>query len=185
MKEEIYKALEVLKAGGLILYPTDTVWGIGCDASNGDAVQKVYALKQRAEAKALITLVGNEVMLERTVVDMPEIAWDLLEASDTPLTIIYDQVKGIAKNAVAKDGSCAIRLPQNDFCQRLIQRLGKPLISTSANISENPTPKSFQDIDAVILSGVDYVVNLQQNESGKKSSSIIQLKNNGQIKIIR
>jgi L-threonylcarbamoyladenylate synthase len=185
MKEEIYKALEVLKAGGIILYPTDTVWGIGCDASNSDAVQKIYALKQRTEAKALITLVSNEVMLERTVIGMPEIAWELLEASDTPLTIIYEQVKGIAKNALAEDGSCAIRLPKNDFCQRLAQRLGKPLISTSANISESPTPKSFQDIDAVILSGVDYVVNLQQNESSQKPSSIIQLKNNGQIKIIR
>mgnify|MGYP001471420097 CR=1 FL=1 len=185
MKKELYNALEILKKGGLILYPTDTIWGIGCDASNSDAIEKIYNLKQREEAKALITLVGNEVMLDRTVVDMPKIAWELLEATDTPLSIIYDKVTGIAKNALGDDGSCAIRLPKNNFCQQLIQKLGKPIISTSANISKKPTPISFEDIAPLILSGVDYVVNLQKNKSNKKSSRIIQLKNDGQIKIIR
>lgn len=184
MQEEIKKAVETLRAGGLILYPTDTVWGIGCDASNSEAVQKVYALKERAEAKALITLVGSEVLLERTVVDMPSIAWDLIESSDKPLSIIYDQVKGIADNAVAPDGSCAIRLPKESFCRQLAQRFGKALISTSANKSGADTPKNFQEIEPAILSGVDYVVNLQPKSTGV-ASSIIRLKNNGEIKIIR
>ena len=186
MKEEIQQALSVLRKGGLILYPTDTVWGIGCDASNPEAVKKVYDLKNRADSKALITLVASEVMLERTVIEMPDIAWDLIDAAEKPLTIIYQEVKGIAHNAIAEDGSCAIRLPKDNFCQQLVQRLGKPLISTSANTSGNPTPQSFQDIEPSILSGVDYVVNLRQQEKSKNTpSSMILLKNNGEIKIIR
>ena len=186
MREEIKLALSVLREGGLILYPTDTVWGIGCDASNPEAVKKVYDLKNRADSKALITLVASEIMLERTVIDMPDIAWDLINAAEKPLTIIYQEVKGIAYNAIAEDGSCAIRLPKDNFCQQLVQRLGKPLISTSANTSGNPTPQSFQDIEPSILSGVDYVVNLRKQEECKHApSSIILLKNNGEIKIIR
>ena len=186
MREEIQQALSVLREGGIILYPTDTVWGIGCDASNPEAVKKVYDLKNRADSKALITLVASEVMLERTVIDMPDIAWDLIDAAEKPLTIIYQEVKGIAHNAIAEDGSCAIRLPKDNFCQQLVQRLGKPLISTSANTSGNPTPQSFQDIEPSILSGVDYVVNLRQQEKSKNTpSSMILLKNNGEIKIIR
>ena len=186
MREEIKLALSVLREGGLILYPTDTVWGIGCDASNPEAVKKVYDLKNRADSKALITLVASEIMLERTVIDMPDIAWDLINAAEKPLTIIYQEVKGIAYNAIAEDGSCAIRLPKDNFCQQLVQRLGKPLISTSANTSGSPTPQSFQDIEPSILSGVDYVVNLRKQEECKHApSSIILLKNNGEIKIIR
>ena len=186
MREEIQQALGVLREGGIILYPTDTVWGIGCDASNPEAVKKVYDLKNRADSKALITIVASEVMLERTVIDMPNIAWDLIDAAEKPLTIIYQEVKGIAHNAIAEDGSCAIRLPKDNFCQQLVQRLGKPLISTSANTSGNPTPQSFQGIEPSILSGVDYVVNLRQQEKSKNTpSSIILLKNNGEIKIIR
>ena len=183
---ETQQALSVLREGGIILYPTDTVWGIGCDASNPEAVKKVYDLKNRADSKALITLVASEIMLERTVIDMPDIAWDLIDAAEKPLTIIYQEVKGIAHNAIAEDGSCAIRLPKDNFCQQLVQRLGKPLISTSANTSGSPTPQSFQDIEPSILSGVDYVVNLRQQEKSKNTpSSIILLKNNGEIKIIR
>ena len=186
MKEEIQQALAILIEGGLILYPTDTVWGIGCDASNPEAVKKVYGLKNRADSKALITLVASEIMLERTVIDIPNIAWDLIDAAKKPLTIIYQEVKGIAHNAIAEDGSCAIRLPKDNFCQQLVQRLGKPLISTSANTSGTPTPQSFQDIEPSILSGVDYVVNLRQQEECKNTpSSIILLKKNGEIKIIR
>ena len=186
MREEIQQALSVLREGGIILYPTDTVWGIGCDASNPEAVKKVYDLKNRADSKALITIVSSEVMLERTVIDMPDIAWDLIDAAEKPLTIIYQEVKGIAHNAIAEDGSCAIRLPKDNFCQQLVQRLGKPLISTSANTSGTPTPQSFQDIEPSILSGVDYVVNLRQQEECKNTpSSIILLKKNGEIKIIR
>lgn len=186
MREEIQQSLSVLREGGLILYPTDTVWGIGCDASNPEAVKKVYDLKNRPDSKALITLVASEIMLERTVIDMPDIAWDLIDTAEKPLTIIYQEVKGLAHNAIAEDGSCAIRLPKDNFCQQLVQRLGKPLISTSANTSGTPTPQSFQDIEPSILSGVDYVVNLRQQEECKNtSSSIILLKNNGEIKIIR
>ena len=186
MKEDIQNCLNTLREGGIILYPTDTVWGIGCDASNPQAIQKIYDLKGRTSSKALITLVGSEVMLERTVLNMPEIAWDLIESANRPLTLIYDEVKGIAPNAIAEDGSCGIRLAKDTFCQQLIQRLGKPIISTSANVSGEETPKDFRSISDTILKGVDFVVNYRQNEANsQKSSSIIKLKNNGEIKIIR
>jgi len=186
MKEDINNCLKVLRQGGIILYPTDTGWGIGCDASNVKAVKQIYHLKERVSSKALITLVGSETMLERTVIDMPEIAWNLIEAADKPLTIIYDKVKTIASNAVADDGSCAIRLVKDAFCQELIQKFGKPIISTSANISSQPTPKNFSEISNKILQGVDFVVNFRQNEAQKhQSSNIIKLQNNGVIKIIR
>ena len=186
MKEDIQNCLNTLREGGIILYPTDTVWGIGCDASNPQAIQKIYDLKGRSSSKALITLVGSEVMLERTVINMPEIAWDLIESANRPLTLIYDEVKGIAPNAIAEDGSCGIRLAKDTFCQQLIQRLGKPIISTSANVSGEETPKDFRSISDTILKGVDFVVNYRQNEAtSQKSSNIIKLKNNGEIKIIR
>ena len=186
MKEDIQNCINTLREGGIILYPTDTVWGIGCDASNPQAIQKIYDLKGRTFSKALITLVGSEVMLERTVLNMPEIAWDLIESANRPLTLIYDEVKGIAPNAIAEDGSCGIRLAKDTFCQQLIQRLGKPIISTSANVSGEETPKDFRSISDTILKGVDFVVNYRQNEANsQKSSSIIKLKNNGEIKIIR
>ena len=186
MKEDIQNCLNTLREGGIILYPTDTVWGIGCDASNPQAIQKIYDLKGRTSSKALITLVGSEVMLERTVLNMPEIAWDLIESANRPLTLIYDEVKGIAPNAIAEDGSCGIRLAKDTFCQQLIQRLGKPIISTSANVSGEETPKDFRSISETILKGVDFVVNYRQNEAtSQKSSNIIKLKNNGEIKIIR
>ena len=186
MKEDIQNCLNTLREGGIILYPTDTVWGIGCDASNPQAIQKIYDLKGRTSSKALITLVGSEVMLERTVLNMPKIAWDLIESANRPLTLIYDEVKGIAPNAIAEDGSCGIRLAKDTFCQQLIQRLGKPIISTSANVSGEETPKDFRSISDTILNGVDFVVNYRQNEAtSQKSSNIIKLKNNGEIKIIR
>ena len=186
MKEDIQNCLNTLREGGIILYPTDTVWGIGCDAINPQAIQKIYDLKGRTSSKALITLVGSEVMLERTVLNMPEIAWDLIESANRPLTLIYDEVKGIAPNAIAEDGSCGIRLAKDTFCQQLIQRLGKPIISTSANVSGEETPKDFRSISDTILKGVDFVVNYRQNEAtSQKSSNIIKLKNNGEIKIIR
>lgn len=186
MKEDIQNCLNTLREGGIILYPTDTVWGIGCDASNPQAIQKIYDLKGRTSSKALITLVGSEVMLERTVINIPEIAWDLIASANRPLTLIYDEVKGIAPNAIAENGSCGIRLAKDTFCQQLIQRLGKPIISTSANVSGEETPKDFRSISDTILKGVDFVVNYRQNEAtSQKSSNIIKLKNNGEIKIIR
>jgi len=186
MKEDINHCLKVLRQGGLILYPTDTVWGIGCDANNSKAIELIYQLKERVSSKALITLVGSEIMLERTVVDMPEIAWNLIDAANKPLTIIYDKVKNISQNAIADDGSCGIRLVQDPFCKELIQRFGKPIISTSANKSSQSTPKNFSEISNSILQGVDFVVNFRQNENQKhQSSNIIKLQNNGVIKIIR
>jgi L-threonylcarbamoyladenylate synthase len=186
MREEIKKTIEVLQNGGVILYPTDTIWGIGCDASNEKAIQKVYEIKKRAESKALIALVGSEVMLERTVIDIPEIAWDLIEVTENPLTIIYESVKGIASNAKAQDGTCAVRLVKSKFCQELIKQFKKPIISTSANTSTAPSPSLFKEIDQAILNKVDYVVNFDQNNLTKsKPSSIIKLMNNGSIKIIR
>ena len=186
MKEDIQNCLNTLREGGIILYPTDTVWGIGCDASNTQAIQKIYDLKGRTSSKAFITLVGSEVMLERTVINIPEIAWHLIESANRPLTLIYDEVKGIAPNVVAEDGSCGIRLAKDTFCQQLIQRLGKPIISTSANVSGEETPKDFRSISDTVLKGVDFVVNYRQNEvTSQKSSNIIKLKNNGEIKIIR
>jgi L-threonylcarbamoyladenylate synthase len=186
MQEEIKKCIDVLRQGGIILYPTDTIWGIGCDANNQEAIKRIYEIKKRVESKALITLVNNEVMLERTVVDMPEIAWDLIESANKPLTIIYEKVKGISNNALAQNKSCAIRLVNDDFCKNLISRFKKPIISTSANVSGEKNPSNFKDIDQHILKNVDYIVNYKQNDSTKKTSSnIIELKNNGSIKIIR
>jgi L-threonylcarbamoyladenylate synthase len=186
MQNEIKKCLDVLRNGGIILYPTDTIWGIGCDATNKDAVQKIYNIKKRQESKALITLVNNEVMLERTVVDMPEIAWDLIESADKPLSIIYEKVKGIAPNVIAENGSCAIRLVKNEFCNKLIYQLKKPIVSTSANVSGKDSPIDFYHIDKEIIDGVDYVVDYyREDKKAKSSSNIIELKNNGSIKIIR
>ena len=186
MKDDLSKCLSVLQNGGLILYPTDTVWGIGCDATNSEAIKKIYALKGRKSSKALITLVASDIMLERTVVDMPPIAWDLIDAATSPLTIIYDKVKGISEIAIAEDGTCGIRLTDDPFCKQLIQSFGKPIISTSANQSGELTPMTFSEIDKQILKGVDFVVNFRHNEHNKKTASnIIKLQNNGAIKIIR
>ena len=184
--DDIQKCLETLRAGGTILYPTDTVWGIGCDAANEKAVEKIYAIKKREESKSLIVLVSDEGMLNRFVKEVPAQAWDLIEVSDTPITIIYDSGRGFAKNVSADDGSIAVRLVKDEFCQRLIHKFGKPIVSTSANISGDPAPKNFDEISEEVKSKVDYVVNWRQDEwQNTKPSSIIKLKENGEIKIIR
>lgn len=185
MTEEIEKTLAQLQSGNTILYPTDTVWGLGCDATNPAAVQKIYALKNREESKALICLVSDTRMLERFLEDIPEVAYDLLETSDRPTTIIYDNPVGIAKNLVATDNTLAIRIPDDEFCQKLIRKFKRPIVSTSANISGQPTPKSYQEISSKIINGVDYVVNLHSEKKNAKPSTIIQLRSNGEIKIIR
>ena len=185
MKEDLAQCLETLQNGGLILYPTDTVWGIGCDATNADAVKKVYALKNREDSKALICLVANDAMLERTVEQVPEVAWDIIDLATKPTTIIYDSPKGVAKNLVAADNSLAIRIASDDFCRNLIQRFKKPIVSTSANISGKPTPSQFSEIDHRILDGVDYVVNLHREKTNPSPSSIIKLGNDGTVKVIR
>ena len=184
-QNEINQCHKILKEGGLILYPTDTVWGIGCDATNPEAVRKVYALKKREDSKALICLVGNQAMLERHVTQVPDVAYDIIDLATKPTTIVFDRPKGIAENLVAEDNTLAIRVASDKFCQYLINKFGKPIVSTSANISGEPTPKRFKDIAPEILKGVDYVVNLPDVNKDPSPSSIIKLGNNGQVKVIR
>ncbi|MCW3083038.1 MAG: Sua5/YciO/YrdC/YwlC family protein [Bacteroidetes bacterium] len=186
MDEEIKNALEVLRKGGTILYPTDTVWGIGCDARNKDAVAKVFRIKQRAEYKSMVTLVCDHTMLNRYVKEVPEVAWDLLEAADTPLTIIYPDARMLADNVIAADGSVGIRLVKDEFCKNLIHKFGKPIVSTSANISGEASPSSFNEIKLDILNKVDYIVNWRQKENNSvQPSTIIKVAMNGEFKIIR
>ncbi len=186
MNLELRNALEVLRKGGVILYPTDTVWGIGCDASNEEAVKRIYGIKQREDTKSMLVLVGSEGELDRTVRNIPEIAWQLTEVADKPLTVIYDEPVGVANNLLAPDGSLGIRISREAFSCRLCQRLRRPLVSTSANISGQPTPRNFSEISEEILKAVDYVVDWRREELDSPSpSGIIKLSNSGVIKIIR
>lgn len=185
MKGEINKSIEVLNSGGLILYPTDTVWGIGCDATDEAAVEKIYQLKKRATSKSMLCLVANYAMLERHVEKVPDLAYDIIDWSEKPVTIVYDEPKGIAQNLIAEDNTLAIRVATDKFCQSLIQRFKKPIVSTSANLAGNPTPRSFLEIDEHILKGVDYVVNLQREGVNATASSIIKLSKDGAVKVIR
>jgi L-threonylcarbamoyladenylate synthase len=186
MKETIAKAVEVLKAGGIILYPTDTIWGIGCDATNAEAVAKVYKLKQREDSKSMLVLVETPNRLQSYVSQVPEIAWDLIELTEKPLTIIYPSAKNLAKNLVAADSSIGIRVVTHEFCEQLIRRFGKPIVSTSANISGEPSPKNYNSISKEIVSGVDMIIPEEFDTSkGQTASGIIQLGVNGEVKVIR
>ena len=185
MKQEIDKALDVLKQGGLILYPTDTVWGIGCDATNAEAVDKIYKLKQRKDSKTMICLVADDRMLKKYIKKLPEVAYDILDISEDPITIIFDEAQNLANNLIATDNTIAIRIPNDDFCFQLLRRFNGAIVSTSANITGFPTPKSFKEISQDILKGVDYVVNLHREKICAKPSSIIKLGNDGKVKIIR
>lgn len=185
MQKEINQAVQTLKSGELILYPTDTVWGIGCDASNADAVEKVFKLKQRVDSKALICLVIDDRMLKKYVKKIPEVAYDILDVSEEPITIIYDDPQNLAKNLIASDNTIGIRIPNDDFCFQLLRRFNGAIVSTSANISGQPTPNSFKEIHPDILKGVDYVVNLHHEKISIKPSSIIKLGNDGKVVIIR
>ncbi len=185
MTEEINKTLEILNQGGLILYPTDTVWGIGCDATNEAAIKRIYDLKKRTDSKSMLCLVANDAMLEKYVEKVPEVAYDLIDLQTKPITIIYDQPRGVAKNLIAEDNSLGIRVASDKFCQYLIQRFKKPIVSTSANISGLPTPRNFKEISHEIIKGVDYVVNLERDKEKSTPSSIIKLGNDGTVKVIR
>ena len=185
MQTEINNALKTLKEGGIILYPTDTVWGIGCDATNFEAVAKIYTLKERLDSKALICLVADDKMLKKYVSNVPKEAYNIIEVSENPMTIIYDNAQNLAHNLIAKDSTIAIRIPDNDFCYQLSRKLNGALVSTSANISGEPTPKSYKEIRKEILKGVDYIVNLQHEKICDKPSSIIKLSTDGTVKIIR
>ncbi len=185
-QEDLKKAVDVLQKGGLILYPTDTIWGIGCDATNEEAVKKVYELKKRADTKSMLVLVENEVRLNSYVRDVPELAYDLIELSDKPLTIIYPEGKNLADNLLAEDGSIGIRVTKEAFSRALCQKFRKPLVSTSANIAGEPSPKNFKEISEEIINGVDYVVSFRQSEvKNSVPSGIIKLDADGQVKVIR
>lgn len=186
MHEDILKAVEVLKAGGIILYPTDTIWGIGCDATNEKAVQRIYQIKNREDSKSMLVLMENPALLDRYVDDVPEVAWDLVEISTTPLTVIYSKAKNLAKNLVASDGSIGIRFTKEEFTRKLLQRFRKPIVSTSANISGEKSPAFFNEISNEIKNLVDYIVEYRQDDTvPAKPSSIIKLGEGGRIEIIR
>ena len=186
LEDDIKKAVEVLRKGGVILYPTDTVWGIGCDATNAEAVKKVYEIKHRDDSKAMICLVDSDVRLQRYVRNVPEVAWDLIEIADKPTTVILDGATGLAPNLIAEDGSIAMRVTREAFSKELCYRFQKPLVSTSANISGEPAAQNYCDISEEILNAVDYVCwTRRQEHEPHTPSSIIKLKPNGEVKIIR
>lgn len=185
MREEHEAAIAVLKRGGLILYPTDTVWGIGCDATHPEAIDRIYKLKQRLESKALICLVSDFRMLQQYVEDVPEVAYDILKYASKPTTIVYDEPIRVAENLIASDNTLGIRVCRNKFCNILLKKFKRPIVSTSANISGAPTPKSFNDIDPAIIEGVDYVVNIDRERKSSKPSAIIKLSNDGKVTVIR
>ncbi len=186
MREEINRALEVLKNGGVILYPTDTVWGLGCDATNETAVAKVNAIKGRAADKSLIILLDTDNKIQSYVDDVPEVAYELIEYSEKPLTVIFSNAKNLAPNVVNNDGSVGIRVVRHDFCLQLLQRFRKPIVSTSANISGEPSPKFFDEISDEIKEQVDYVVDLdQEDRTPKQPSTILKLGGGGLFEFIR
>ena len=186
LRDEVAKALKVVQDGGIILYPTDTIWGIGCDATNTDAIKKIYQLKQRDEAKSMIILLDTENRLESYIKEVPPVAYELIEYAENPLTLVMPGAKNISPAIISEDGSVGIRVARHDFCQQLIQRLRKPLVSTSANISGKPSPQNFGQIDQEIIDGVDYVIDLEQYSAElKKPSTIMRLQPDGRFEFIR
>lgn len=186
LREEVNKALEVLKNGGIILYPTDTIWGIGCDATNPEAVEKIFKLKGRDAKKSLIILLDSDNKLQSYVSEVPDLAYDLIEYAENPLTIIYSKAKNLAPNVIHEDGSIGIRIVKHEFCGQLIQRFRKPIVSTSANLSGSPSPVNFSQIDDAVIAGVDYVIDLEQEQTEeKRPSTIMKLDPDGSFKFIR
>jgi L-threonylcarbamoyladenylate synthase len=186
MHNDLKRAVEVLKSGGVILYPTDTIWGLGCDAVNPEAVKRIYQIKQREDSKSMLVLLENPALLERYVEDVPEVAWDLVEISSTPLTVIYPKAKNLAPNLWAEDGSIGIRFTREDFTSRLLQQFRRPIVSTSANISGERAPAFFGEISEEIKGQVDYIVEYRQDDTTPaQPSSIIKLGPGGRIDIIR
>lgn len=186
MQKEIDNTVEVLKSGGSILYPTDTIWGIGCDATNAKAVEKVYKIKRRSETRSLIVLVEKVEDISAYVDQVPEIVFDIMDGIKDPLTIIYQKGKNLAKAVLASDGSVAIRVVKDEFCKGVIHKLGRPITSSSANISGEPSPLCFNRVSDSILKSVDYVVNLRQKGFGSvKQSTMIRIAPNGEIQVVR
>ena len=185
-EEEIKKAVSTLRAGGIIVYPTDTIWGIGCDATDPSAVKKVYEIKRRAESKALLVLVDSVAKVEFYVRELPDVAYDLIEVSDKPLTVIYDGARNLAPNLLADDGSVGIRVTRERFSAELCRRFGKAIVSTSANIAGEPSPRLYSEISPEILAAADRVVDFRRDDTAPSApSSIIRLGAGGQVKIIR
>ena len=186
MKEIVEEAVRILKAGGVILYPTDTVWGLGCDATNPDAVAKVFAIKKRSEAKSLVVLAADLDMVARYIKQIPSIAIDLVEVNDAPMTIVYPGAVGLAPAVVAEDGSVGIRIPRHEFCHELLRRLRLPLVSTSANVSGEPSPAGFRDIPQEIKDAADWCAPRRfEADATGKPSQIIKLGLRGEVEIIR
>jgi len=184
MGKEIENALKVLSEGGIILYPTDTIWGIGCDATNDKAVKRVYELKKRAKSKALIILIAEYAHMYKLLDQVSPNAYEYMHKSK-PTTVIFDNIKNISNHVMAEDGSAAVRLVKDKFCENLILNLGQPLVSTSANLSGGENPKQFSDINIELKNNVDYIVNLRREEIMDTPSSIIKLFSNGKINKIR
>ena len=183
---DLKEAVRIMREGGIILYPTDTVWGIGCDARNAEAVRKIFELKQRTDSKSMLVLVGSEGMLQRTVKHVPEIAWQLIDVAVNPMTIIYDNPVGVAENLKAEDGSLGIRITSEKFSRTLCERMKGPIVSTSANISGKPTPRTFAEISSDIKNGVDYVCRFRQKEKASaRPSNIIKITQENVVKVIR
>ena len=184
--KDIKAAVEVMRRGGVILYPTDTVWGIGCDATNAEAVARVYAIKRREDSKALICLVDSDVRLQRYVRHVPNVAWDMIELATKPLTLILDGAANLAPNLLAEDGSVAIRVTQEPFSKQLCYRFQKAIVSTSANISGEPPASNYCDISPELLAAVDYVCTSRRQEKKPHTpSSIVRLRPNGEVEVIR
>lgn len=184
--EDLKQAVSVMRRGGIILYPTDTIWGIGCDAANSEAVRRIFELKRRSDSKAMLSLLDSDAKLGYYVPDIPDVAYDLMDLSEKPLTIIYDGVRHLAPELIAQDGSAGIRITREEFSRDLCRLLGGAVVSTSANISGSPSPRNFSEIDEAIIKGVDYVVSYRQNDHGlAKASSIIKLGSGGLVQVIR
>ena len=186
INDDIRTACEVMEKGGVILYPTDTIWGIGCDATNEEAVKRIFEIKHRADSKAMLILIDTAAKLNYYVKDVSDVAWDLIDLADKPMTIIYDGARNLAPNLLAEDGSVGIRVTNESFSKQLCQRFRKAIVSTSANISGNPSPANFSEISEEIKQAVDYIVENRRDEKTEaKPSSIIKLSAKGEIKIIR
>jgi len=184
--DDIKQAVEVMRQGGVILYPTDTVWGIGCDATNEEAVKRIYSIKQRDDSKAMICLVDSDARLQRYVRNVPEVAWQLLDCAEKPLTVVLQGAVNLAPSLIAEDGSIAMRITKEEFSKQLCYRMQKPVVSTSANISGQPAAQNYMDIDEQLLTAVDYVCfSRRQEHKPHTPSSIIKLAPNGELQIIR
>ncbi|GET32439.1 threonylcarbamoyl-AMP synthase [Prolixibacter bellariivorans] len=185
-REDIRQAVEVLKKGGIILYPTDTIWGIGCDATNAEAVARIYQLKKREDSMSMLVLMENPNLLNSYIEEVPEVAWELVDVADKPLTIVYPGAKNLATNLIAEDGSVGIRISGEAFTQQLIKRFRRPIVFTSANISSESPPAFFDEVSEEIVDGVDYVVQYRQEDRNPVlPSSIIKLGVSGEIQILR